>query len=714
MQTSTTRLEKPSHIWLARIVTLVIILASIGIGVSWLPEILDKLKHEGIVRDIYGELDQNGEMIIQYVSPTAERNGVAIGDKLLNYEDDTPGKLGTPVTFHIQRGTSPTRDIAFLRGEPANDVVFGGIQLGLSFDISVTVAFLFILIPMTIGAVGSLLLYRLRSNDWMALLTAMVLANFAIPVFPSTNLVITIFWNLTNFFVFCWIMLFPNGKLIPRWSWAILLFILLRLVDQSFMQLAPLTWNERLAPIDRIMTMLSYIVLLAILGILYFRYRYTFSPVERQQSKWVITALILGFLPLIITDVIFRSYSNAHQFEKSAVAYFFNNSLGIVLTVSLTLGIFFSIFRYRLWDIDFIINRSLVYGVLTALLALVFGGSLFLVSRIVEGQNFVLAFGITALIAGTSFNPARRRIQRFVDRRFYHIEIDYQKTPLDIPSGSATQVLRTTQFGVYQNLELIGRGGMAEVYKSTHPQLHQPVAIKILPAQLAEEAEFRQRFTREAQIVSKLEHPNIVRLFDSGENNGKHYMVMEYLTGKDLSEFIRANGKLTLSQALPLIKQIASALDYAHTQGLVHRDIKPSNVLLDTTTNGMRAILTDFGIAKIIQSHTAMTKTGGMLGTFDYMAPEQIQESANVDGRADIYALGIMVYQMLTGDVPFKHNNPGALLIAHLTQPPPDACKILSDLPQQICAAIQHAMAKKPEERFATASEFATALSAMN
>jgi serine/threonine protein kinase len=189
-------------------------------------------------------------------------------------------------------------------------------------------------------------------------------------------------------------------------------------------------------------------------------------------------------------------------------------------------------------------------------------------------------------------------------------------------------------------------------------------------------------------------------------------MVMEYLTGKDLSEFLRANGKLTLSQALPLIQQIASALDYAHAQGLVHRDIKPSNVLLDTTTNGMRAILTDFGIAKIIQSNTAMTKTGGILGTFDYMAPEQIQESANVDGRADIYALGVMVFQMLTGDVPFKHNNPGALLIAHLTQPPPNSCALVPDLPASICNAIQKAMSKKPDERFTTVLEFANALSA--
>jgi len=176
MQTSTTRLEKPLYLWLARMITLGIILACIGISASRLPEILDKQKHEGIVWDIYFEVNPNGEAIIGYVSPTAEQKGVAIGDKILNYKDLPPGKIGTPVTFHIQRGSLPARDITFLPG-PANQVVFGGIQLGLSFDVSVIMAILFVLIPLVIGVMGSMLLYRLRSNDWMTLLTAMVLAN---------------------------------------------------------------------------------------------------------------------------------------------------------------------------------------------------------------------------------------------------------------------------------------------------------------------------------------------------------------------------------------------------------------------------------------------------------------------------------------------------------------------------------------------------------
>jgi len=419
MQASTTLLKKPLYLWLARLLTLAIILACIGIGVSSSPEILDKLKHEGEERDVMWKFDQNGEAIIQDVSPTAEQNGVAIGDKVLNYEDDTPGKFGTPVTLHIQRGSAPARYITFLRGDPEDDVVFGAIQLGLPFDVSVTLAFLLILIPVMIGAVGSLLLFWFRSNDWMALLTSAVLAYFAIPVFPSTNPVIIIFSNLLSFLLFFWFLLFPNGKLIPRWSWAILLFILLRSVELGLIRLDPLTWNERLALIDRIFTPLTYVAVLALFAILYFRYRYMFSVVERQQSKWVVTAVIIGLLPLMITDVISRTYYSAHQSEVSAIANFFSQISYIVLITSVTLGIFFSIFRYRLWDIDIIINRALVYGGLTSIIigiyVLIVGG----LGTAIQGRNnlliSILATGLVAVLV----QPLRDRLQRGVNRMMY-------------------------------------------------------------------------------------------------------------------------------------------------------------------------------------------------------------------------------------------------------------------------------------------------------
>lgn len=506
------------------------------------------------------------------------------------------------------------------------------------------------------------------------------------------------------------IYFFPDGQLAHRslrwfagfWVLFNLSSVLLRNTPYNFG-----TWPSLLHATINAGIAISIVFALA------YRYRYISGPIQRQQIKLAVASAIIFLLvfvsgfPLIY---IFPPISASEPGPVQALVWLLYLPIYYLARVFVASALLFSIMRYRLWDIDFLINRSLVYGSLTVLLAMVFGGILWLVSFLVRGQEFIIAFGITAVLTGLLFNPTRRVIQRFVDQRFYHINIDYQRTPLDISSSSATQVLRTTQFGVYQNLELIGRGGMADVYKSVHPQLNQPVAIKILPAWLAEEAEFRQRFTREAQVVSHLTHPNIIRVFDSGEAEGKYYMVMEYLTGQDLDKFIRANGRLALAQALPLVQQIAAALDYAHSQGFIHRDIKPSNVLLDTSEDHPRAILTDFGIAKIINARTTMTRTGSVMGTFDYIAPEQIQESSTIDHRADIYALGIMTFEMLTGEMPFKHNNPGALLIAHLSQPPPDACAINTDLSKSICNAIQRAMAKKPEERFPTASEFATAL----
>lgn len=497
---------------------------------------------------------------------------------------------------------------------------------------------------------------------------------------------------------------FPDGHFVPRWTRWLLVVFAVTAFPRAFLPNSPFSLYFWLGPFH---ILVDYLLAASLPYSLIYRYRYTADATQRQQIKWVVGTAALYVFLLMIDPLPFTRPG-----ISEALRHIFWDSISAFGGTFVAVGIAFSIMRYRLWDIDFIINRSLVYGALTILLAILFGSSLFLVSLFVQGQSFIIAFGITAMIAGISFNPARRWIQRFVDRRFYHIEIDYQKTIPPLITGSEAQSLGGTQFGVYQQLELIGRGGMAEVYRSTHPEFHRPVAIKILPAQFTDDIEFRQRFTREARVVSELEHPNIIRVFDSGEQAGKYYMVMEYLVGKDLGEFIRAKGKLSLLQTRALVQQIADALDFAHSRGFVHRDIKPSNILLDTTNANPRAVLTDFGIAKILGAQTAVTHTGNVMGTFDYIAPEQIQDSSRLDGRADIYALGVVVYQMLTGELPFKHNNPGALLIAHLTQPAPDPCIQLPDLPEFVCEAIQRAMAKKPDERFTTATEFSAALRA--
>ncbi len=411
MQTSTTRLEKPLYLWLARIVALGFILTSIGIGVSSLPDVLDKLEHRGAVKDVIWWPDQNGEAIVNRVSSAAEQKGVAIGDKVLNADQEIGG-LGTPVTLQIQRGNSPARDFTFLRG-PASAVVYGGVQLGLPLGASVMVAFLFTLVPLIVGAMGSLLLYFLRSNDWMALFTAMVLANFgtaASSEFPPSNPVIIIFNRLMLFLTFFWILVFPNGRLLPRWSWAYSLLLLPSFIIQSAIDLGLLGQTEHG------FTSLTYMAMLALFSTLYFRYDDTFSLAERQQTKWVITPAIAG---LVSIGLIYSASIYAPTYEGVAIGYFFNSFVRTVFLLSLAVGIFFSILRYRLWEIDIIINRALVYGSLTAIVigvyVLIVGG----LGTAIQGRNNLLVSILATGLVAVLVQPLRDRLQRGVNRLMY-------------------------------------------------------------------------------------------------------------------------------------------------------------------------------------------------------------------------------------------------------------------------------------------------------
>lgn len=278
------------------------------------------------------------------------------------------------------------------------------------------------------------------------------------------------------------------------------------------------------------------------------------------------------------------------------------------------------------------------------------------------------------------------------------------------------------RLGAYEVLEPLGRGGMAEVYKGRHTRLDKTVALKVLPLEVADDPNFRVRFEREARAVAALKHPNIVRVFDFGDVDGTYYMVMDYIAGQDLAHRMRGAGPLPLAQVGSLARDIASALDYAHAQGLVHRDVKPSNVMLESVTNdhplrstvdgppSVQAVLMDFGIAKILSNSNTGPTRSGMIGTLDYMAPEQINASAAIDGRADVYSLGVMVYQMLTGQLPFTGESPGAVLMAHLQQTIPDPRALRPDLPARYAEAIQRALAKDPAQRCPTAGELATGL----
>lgn len=265
--------------------------------------------------------------------------------------------------------------------------------------------------------------------------------------------------------------------------------------------------------------------------------------------------------------------------------------------------------------------------------------------------------------------------------------------------------------GRYQILEPLGVGGMATVYKAYQPSLEREVALKVLRPGFAEDPEFFERFQREARSIARLRHPNIVQIFDFEPLDGRYVLAMEFLEGgtlKDRVSALAADGKrLAKSETARIVGEVAEALGYGHELGIVHRDVKPSNVML---TRRDRAVVTDFGIAKIVGGE-GQTQTGVGIGTPEYMAPEQ-GTGAKVDQRADIYSLGVMAYEMLTGRVPFVADTPLAVVLAHVRDPLPLPSTIDATVDAATERVLLKALAKDPADRYATAPEFADALRA--
>lgn len=260
--------------------------------------------------------------------------------------------------------------------------------------------------------------------------------------------------------------------------------------------------------------------------------------------------------------------------------------------------------------------------------------------------------------------------------------------------------------GQYQVLEQIGKGGMATVYKAYQPSIDRYVALKILPKQFAEDPNFVKRFAQEAKAIAALEHPHILPVYDYGTQDGLTYMVMRYVKGGTLANLMGA--PMSDQRIVSLISDVAMALHYAHEQGVVHRDVKPSNILIDKLGE---PLLTDFGIAKIIEGAgaTQLTSDGNILGTPAYMSPEQAK-GTNIDRRSDIYALGVILYELLTGRPPYQAETPLAIVLMHLNEPLPPLRQINPNIAEPLEWVVLKAMAKEPSQRYQTAAELAQAL----
>lgn len=271
-----------------------------------------------------------------------------------------------------------------------------------------------------------------------------------------------------------------------------------------------------------------------------------------------------------------------------------------------------------------------------------------------------------------------------------------------------TQDLSGQKLGQYELRERLGRGGMADVYKAYQPGLDRFVAIKVMLGHLATDQEFIERFRREARAVAQLRHAHIVNVFDFGIERDIYYMVMEFIRGENLKNYIgHQPAGLPLDEALRIASQIADALDYAHQAGMIHRDVKPANILF-TDDRHQHAILTDFGIAHIL-SQPGLTATGAMVGTPAYLSPE-VASGRSVDERADIYGLGIILYEMLTGRVPYEADTPMAIIMKHVNAPLPSPAEYGRELPHTVEAVILKAMMKDPADRYQTAAEMKVAI----
>jgi hypothetical protein len=594
-------------------------------------------------------------------------------------------------------------------------------EYGLSVELAVQIRLIALYSVSFMGfAMGGYLFWR-RADDWMAALIASALIGIGFEFWaPLEELARTeLLWRLvkspitasTMVCLLSFALVFPSGRLPHNhWRWLIVALALNEITRYGFNIFVNVTYvSEDSVPF----WVVSWVMVLVGIGVLLWRYRHAPDVLQQQQMKWVLFAFSVMVLCILFTLVYV-----ALLFGREAIFYIIGQVVvvpfvaygGMILFILL---MSFAVLRFRLWQVDNVINVSLVYMGLSAGLLAVFAGTLYVLLQTLRafvptlsGEQSAVALLAPTLLVGVAFGPARRRLQGAVDRWMYGDYVPQTRDLLDTPK---TKTWLGKSIGEYQILQLLGEGGMGDVYAALSPSRQRTVALKVLASRLAQSDTYRQRFEREARTATALAHPNIVQVYESGRtaDGNALYLVMEHLQGVTLAQYLHQRQRVPLIDLLPIVQDISDALDYAHQRGLVHRDVKPSNMMLTVTPP--RAVLMDFGVAKSNDALTKLTHTG-MIGTIDYIAPEQLMNARDVDARADVYSLAVVVYQALTGRLPFE-GEVGQIISAHLYNPPPDPRTYVADLSSLAADALLRALRKTPAERFDSAGAFVAALS---
>jgi hypothetical protein len=717
-RTSNTRSRLLSHLLLAA--AIILYLVNIIPSVQWML-ILYQTGHTGLqCRAYYCEIIPDGVQNYTVVpNSPAYRAGIEEGGMLIavdgqpinlqtfnQFQDaygnfDNTGEVGTATTVTIAGSEGKTTDYSITRELGWNISWLNVMQaLGISNQLATLLMLVPILLTHIVCLVAAGVMYLRGRKHWFPIFLAALM--ILLPIFttlyiaPSSLgiLISTITDALFGFIGCTALFLLPDGKWVPRWGWIIAAFAAVAFLISSY-------------------NLGNALFLVGVVAQIY-RYRIA-APEVRQAQKWIAFGLTVSIVPRVALAIMqFSIYLEIANIPTglliATVAVYTLSTIGLTL---IPITFTFAVMHYRLWDVDLVINRSVVGVAVTVTLIVIFLGVLVALQSILQTvlgveQTAVAATISTALVL-LLFNPTHHRIRHLIDRHVYGFRFDLhalkqQLAPITNPGSLSGKTL-----GGFHVRNLVGKGGMGEVYQA-HAD-GKTIALKIVSVEVARNPLYRQRIEREAEALAALDHPNIVRFYGAGEFENIFFIALEFVQGQDLKALLSEQGKFSWSDVSARVEEIASALDHAHQRGLVHRDIKPANIMLrrkaevDTT----EAVLTDFGIVKILNADTQITATGNVFGTIDYMAPEQILNSKEVDHRADIYALGIMLYELLTGERPFKGSQ-GQVLFAHLQQPAPNPRGSNADIPAHVAQSILKALEKQPENRYPSVAVFAAAL----